>query len=358
MPHDREMAMNRKRVALGCAGRGVQNSSPSNPVSLQELPIDTQFRMVVESGVFDFFDRLPLTEKLDDYIKAVEKYDFPVWGSAWTYRIGENPLQVLEHNLRNASAAGVRYHNMMVLTHHADGHVVTDEELVELYLRSYELGEKYGVQIGYEVHILMWSEDFRRVTPVANKIRARGVPFNFVMDYSHCIFKIGNPEEQDISGVREDVRAGRLVLDPFEEGNLADEWLGMNMVWWQQNRPAVPNGPKNIWAQGEDGKPGRGVQYPFIRPNPGEWYEDWHAHLLEPTKEVVRKTIRHHLTHGDSPLELMTVDYINLPDYGLGVHYNTFESSVAVARFIRETYDQIERELESAKAGKEGKRAA
>lgn len=338
-----------KRIKLGCAGRGVQNSAPGNPVSLQELPVDTQFRMVVEAGVFDFFDRLPLADKIDDYIKAVEKYDFPVWGSAWTYRIGDEPLKVLEGHLVNCAATGVRYHNMMVLTHHAKGHVVTDEELIDLYLRSYELGHKYGIEIGFEVHILMWSEDFRRVTPVANKIRAQGVPFNFVMDYSHCIFKIGNPSEQDISGIREDVAAGKVVLDPFEKGNLADEWLSMNMVWWQQNRPAVPNGPVNIWAKGDDGKPGRGVQYPFVRPRPGEWYDEWHEYLLEPSKELIRKTLRYHLTHHDSPLQLMTVDYINLPDYGLGVHYNTYESSVAVGRFIRETQAQIEKELQALK---------
>lgn len=336
------------KFLLGCVGRGVQNSSPSNPVSLNELPIDTQFRMVVETGIFDFFDRLPLSDKVDDYIKAVEKYNFPVLGSAWTYRIGDGELELLEHNLKNCALTGVRYHNMMVLTYHKDGHIVTDDELIELYLRSFELGDKYGIEIGFEVHILMWSEDYRRVRPVAEKIRARGVPFNFVMDYSHCIFKIGNPEELDISGVRGDVENGSLVLDPFEEGNLADEWLGMNMVWWQQNRPAVPNGPVNKWATGEDGKPGRGVQYPFVRPNPGEWYDEWHAYLLEPTKEVIRKTLRYHLTHEDSPLKLMTVDYINLPDYGLGVGYNTFESSVAVGKFIRETQEQIQRELDAA----------
>ena len=334
-----------KSILLGCAGRGVQKSSPTNPVSLNELPVDTQFRMVVESGVFDFFDRLPLTEKVDDYIRAVEKYDFPVWGSAWTYRIGADALTVLDHNLGNCARTGVRFHNMMVLTHHAQGHVVTDAELVDLYLRAYELGQRHGVEIGFEVHILMWSEDFRRVSPVARQVRARGIPFNFVMDYSHCIFKIANPEEQDISGIRADVAANKLVLDPFEAGNLADEWLGMNMVWWQQNRPAVPNGPKNRWATGEDGLPGRGVQYPFVRPRPGEWYDEWHAYLLEPTKEVVRKTLRYHLTHDDSPLQLMTVDYINLPDYGLGVGYNTFESSVAVARFIRSTLAEIETSL-------------
>lgn len=334
-----------RSVPLGCAGRGVQRAAPGKPVSLNELSVDEQFRLVVESGVFDFFDRLPLSDKVQDYIRAVEKYDFPVWGSAWTYRIGDSALEVLEGHLANCRLAGVKYHNMMVLTHHAQGHVVTDDELIDLYLRAYDLGDRYGVEIGFEVHILMWSEDFRRVTPMAEKIRARGVPFNFVMDYSHCIFKIDNPEEQEISGVRADVKAGKLILDPFEAGNLADEWLGMNMVWWQQNRPAVPNGPKNVWARNEDGSFGRGVQYPFVKPKPGEWYESWSAYLLEPTKELVRKTLRHHLTHADSPLKLMTVDYINLPDYGLGVHYDTFECSVAVGRFIRETEKQIRKEV-------------
>ncbi|WP_291555466.1 xylose isomerase [Comamonas sp. SCN 65-56] len=339
--------MKHKPILLGCAGRGVQNSSIQSPVSLNELSVDLQFHMVVESGVFDFFDRLPLTERLEEYIEAVQKYSFPVLGSAWTYKIGADPLGVLQGHLKNCASAGVRYHNMMILAHHLDGHVVTDQELVDLYLRSYELGQKYGVGIGFEVHILMWSEDFRRVSPVARRIRDQGVPFNFVMDYSHCIFKIGNPKEQKIFDIDEDVRNGALVLDPFEKGNLADEWLGMNMVWWQQNRPAVPNGPCNQWAFNDDGTPGRGVQYPFLRPRPGEWYDEWHEYLLEPTKEVVRKTLRHHLSTEDSPLELMTVDYINLPDYGLGVQYNTFESSVAVAKFIRTTYAQICNQLDA-----------
>lgn len=332
-------------ILLGCAGRGVQNSRPGKPVSLTELPVDEQFRLVVESGVFDFFDRLPLTDKVDDYIAAVQKYAFPVLGSAWTYRVGDRELETLEGHLKNCALTGVRYHNMMVLTHHAQGHVVRDEELIRLYMDAFELGDRYGVEIGFEVHILMWSEDFRRVTPIAEQIRGQGIPFNFVMDYSHCIFKMANPGEQEISGIRQDVLNGSVVLDPFEPGNLLDDWLGQNMVWWQQNRPAVPNGPVNKWALGEDGLPGRGVQYPFLRPGKGEWYDEWHAYLLEPTKEVIRRTLRHHLSSNDSPLKLMTVDYINLPDYGLGVEYNTLENSIAVGEFIRKTYKEIEQEL-------------
>lgn len=156
--------MKHKPILLGCAGRGVQNSSTQFPVSLNEPSVDLQFQMVAGSGVFDFFDRLPLTERLEEYIEAVQKYAFPVLGSAWTYKIGADPLGVLQGHLKNCASAGVRYHNMMILAHHLDGHVVTDQELVDLYLRSYELGQKYGVGIGFEVHILMWSEDFRRVS--------------------------------------------------------------------------------------------------------------------------------------------------------------------------------------------------
>jgi hypothetical protein len=88
------------------------------------------------------------------------------------------------------------------------------------------------------------------------------------MDYSHCIFKIENSKEQDISGIREDVESGKIVLDPFESGNLCDEWLNMNMVVFTQFRPVAPNGPPNVWAKDENGQPGRGIQYPFVKPRP------------------------------------------------------------------------------------------
>jgi len=76
----------------------------------------------------------------------------------------------------------------------------------------------------------------------------RGVPFNFTLDYSHAIFKINNSEELDVAGIREDAESGRLVLDPFETGNLCDEWLSMGIVRWVQVRSVAPNGPRNVWS--------------------------------------------------------------------------------------------------------------
>ena len=43
---------------IGCNGRGAQASSIAHPVSLTEPPLEEQFRLVAEAGVFDAFDRL------------------------------------------------------------------------------------------------------------------------------------------------------------------------------------------------------------------------------------------------------------------------------------------------------------
>ena len=79
------------------------------------------------------------------------------------------------------------------------------------YLRCYDEGMQLGVEPSFELHVNMWSEDFRRVTPLAQMVQNKGVPFNCTLDYSHVNFKINNPEEQDISGIREDVELGQLA---------------------------------------------------------------------------------------------------------------------------------------------------
>lgn len=152
----------------------------------------------------------------------------------------------MHDNVKVAAEIGANMHNIMIFTEHADGHVVTNQEIVDCYLSTYDAAIKQGVEPAFELHVNMWSEDFRRVTPVALAVQKQGIPFNFTLDYSHVNFKIENPEEQDISGIRDDVESGGLILDPFEAGNLCDEWLELGIVRWLQVRSAVPNGPKNI----------------------------------------------------------------------------------------------------------------
>jgi hypothetical protein len=158
------------------------------------------------------------------------------------------------------------------------------------------------------------------------------------LDHSHVIFKIDNPKEQEIQGMRADVEAGRVVLDPFKPGAVTTQWIDANWVRLAHARAAVPNGPINVWAKHPDGSYGRGIQYPFVEPKPGEWHSAWDQARLEPWKEVVRHLFRHHARDPNSPLSHVSCEFIPPPDYGGGAKYSIFEQNVACARWLRETW--------------------
>ena len=338
-------------LLLVCNGRGAQASSIARPVSLEEeATIDEQFRMVKESGVFDYFDRLPLRASLDAYLAAMAKYDLPVHAGSWFYMLGRDDALLLD-NLKSCSEVGTACHNIMTFTRHADGHVLTDDEIVAHYLETYDAGMKLRVEPSFELRVNMWTEDFRRVAPVAQRIAAHGIPFNFTLDYSHAIFKMGNPVELGISGVREVVESGRMILDPFDERSLCDQWLSLGIVRWTQLRAVAPNQPPNLWCPNDPGAPAgdtlaygefvRGIQYPCARPGAGQWHSDWQAYLLEPSKEAIRKVLRHHVRTPGSRLKYLSTEMINLPDYGLNAKYDLFEQNVECARFIRQAWEEV-----------------
>jgi sugar phosphate isomerase/epimerase len=199
-----------KEFLLGCHWRGVFHHESAS--------VEAQFRLIKDSGVFDYLDRLPLPDVIDEYLRCSEKYEVPIYTGTYQYMLGRDE-DLLRENMRNAARAGLKLHNIMIFTRALDGHVVTNAEIVDCYFRTWELGEQTGVQPSFEPHVNMWSEEFTRVRPVIEMVKSRGLPFNLTLDYSHCIFKIENPDEQDISNVRADVEAGRVVLDPFAPGN-------------------------------------------------------------------------------------------------------------------------------------------
>lgn len=339
---------------IGCHGRGAQASSLTQPVSFRELPIEGQMRLVKEAGVFDFFDRQPLPHEVSEFLGGVGRHALPVFTGTWSYQLGRDK-DALARNAKAASEVGTRMHNVMLFKHRADGRLVTDEEVVEFYLQAFDVWQAVGIEIAFEVHVNMWSEDFRRIAPVARAIQARGVPFNFTLDYSHIIFKIGNEREQAVSGIRDDVVSGRLVLDPFEAGNLCDEWLSMGIVRWLQVRGVAPNGPANLWSRIDPDTPnpgmldqadhagefGRGILYPFTRPEPGEWHSEWFAYKLELAKEVVRKVMRRHLVDATSPLTFITTEMINLPDYADGARFSLIGQNAAIAAHLRRLWHEM-----------------
>ena len=309
-----------------------------------ELDIETKFRMVKESGVFDYIDKTPPPEEVDEYRRLAEKYDLPILASGWYYTLGrDEPL--IEQNLKIAAELGSRVHNTQIMMYHADGHIVTDDEVADIYMSAYEIGDKVGCKPTFEVHINMWSEDFSRVSEVADMVEARGVPFRMTLDHSHVIFKIDNEEEQSSPygdgttfNIKDAVDSGALVLDPYRPGNVCEEWIGRGFVHLCHARAAVPNNPRNVKAHHPDGKVGRGVQYPFIEPGPGEYHAEWHEEKLEPWKEVLRRLLADHAGREDGPLEMISTEFIPPTDYGAGGGYSIFDNSVACARWLREAW--------------------
>ena len=238
-------------------------------------------------------------------------------------------------------------HNTQIIMDHADGTLVTNDQVAEIYIKAYEFGESVGCIPTFEVHVNMWSEDFRRIEIVAEQVKRKGVPFRM----THVIFKIDNPIEQDVFSIGKSIDSGDLVLDPNKNNHICGKWINKGFVGHCHARSTVPNNPKNIWqhhscleelvSQHPKNTVGRGIQYPFIRPKKGQWHSDWQESKLEPWKEVIRQLMMYHQNNNESFLRTISTEFIPFPDYGGGAKYSIFENSIACAEWLRETWDDI-----------------
>jgi len=319
-------------LKFGCTANGATHQDTNIP------DITTKIRMVKDAGVFDYIDRTPPDEEFRDTLKASEKYDLPVLASGWFYTLGRDE-SLYEQNIMKGRLLGTKVHNVQVMTKHADGHVLTNDEVADFYMRAHDFGMRHGVVPCFEVHVNMWSEHLGRVEQVAAIVKKRGVPFYMTLDHSHVIFKIDNPKEQLVQDMKADVDSGKLILDPAKPGNVAKKWIDSNFVHHAHARCAVPANPINTMARHPDGSYGRGIQYPFFRPKPGEYVTDaWDEKRIEPWKRVVRDLLAHHATHDESPIGQISCEHIPAIDYGAGHKYSIFEQNVACAKWMREEW--------------------
>ncbi len=315
-------------LKIGCTAGGATHSDTAIP------DIAAKVRMVKAAGVFDYIDRSPPDEEFRDLLKASEQYDLPVLASGWFYTAGRDEA-LYERNILKSRLLGSQVHNVQLMTHHADGHALADMEVAEFYLRAHDFGMRHDVTPCFEVHVNMWSEHYGRVARVAALVEARGVPFRMTLDHSHVIFKIDNPAEQDVQAMRADVESGAVVLDPAKPGNVCARWIAANYVAHAHARAAIPANPINTRAKHPDGRYGRGIQYPFVRPEPGQYVAEWDEAKLEPWKRVVRELFAHHAADEKSPLAMVSCEFIPGIDYGAGQGYSIFEHNVACARWMR-----------------------
>ncbi len=319
---------------------GIQTNGIKHAHADPMPDVDTRFGMVKDAGVFDYIDKTPDPDQIEAFHKSSEKYGLPVRAGGWFYSLGADEA-LLENNLRVGRDLGSLVHNTQIKLNHADGHVVTDDDVTAAYLHAAELGEKYGCTPCFEVHVNMWSEDFPRVSKVGRMVEAAGAEFNITLDHSHVIFKIDNPDEQKIFGTDAKIASGELVLDPFAPGNVIQEWTDAGWIRHCHARAAVPNNPKNITGKHPDGSVGRGIQYPFKQPAPGEYHADWDESLLEPWKEGIRILMRHHAKDSTGKLGQISTEFIPGTDYGEGCKYSLFEQAIACVEWMRAEWETI-----------------
>jgi hypothetical protein len=254
-------------------------------------------------------------------------------------------VTLFEWHMRICKELGTVGMNVQILTNGADGRMVTNKQVADFYVWAAEVGDCNGVVPSLEVHVNQWSEHFGRVAAVGKIVEERGVPFKLTLDHSHVIFKIDNPREQEIQGMRADVESGKLELDPFKPNNVISQWIDKNWIAHIHARPTVPNNPVNLWATTPDGSFGRGIQYPFVKPAPGEWHSPWEESKLEPWKEVVRQVFRFHASSPESSLGQVTTEMLPGVHFGMGARYSIFDHSIEMAKWLRTTWDQIVLEL-------------
>ena len=312
-------------LKIGCTASGAAHWDTQIP------DIAEKVRMVKDAGVFDYIDRCPPDEEFRDLLRASERHDLPVLSSGWFYTLGRDNI-LFERNIHKARLLGAEVHNVQLMTHHADGHMVTNAEVADFYAYAYDVGMRNDVAPCFEVHVNMWSEYFRRIAEVAALAQQRGLPFFMTFDHSHVIFKIDNSEEQLVQNMKADIDAGRLVLDPSVPGNVCKQWIDANWVRLAHARAAVPYNPLNTMATHPDGSFGRDIQYPFIQPAPGTYDATWDEALLDPWKQVMRDLLLHHATRDDCPLQHISCEFIVFADYGAGQRYSSFENNVACAQ--------------------------
>jgi hypothetical protein len=324
-----------KELLFGIQTNGIKHTH-ADPMP----DIDTRFGMAKASGAFDYVDKTPAPDEIDQFIAAREKHGLPIRAGGWFYTLGRDEPLLLE-NLKLGGRLGSIVHNVQVTSRKADGTLASDQEVVDFYEMAVAEGDRHGVDPCLEVHVNMWSEDFRRVEVVGRMAEDRGLPFRMTLDHSHVIFKIDNPAEQEVFDIRGDVEAGRLILDPFTPGSVCQTWIDAGWVRHCHARAAVPNNPKNTAAIDENGKPGRGIQYPFVDPGEDNYHAPWDGALLEPWKEVIRQLLRYHAANESSPLGQISTEFIPNLDYGEGCRYSIFEQSTACALWMRETWREI-----------------
>ena len=171
-----------KELLIGITGNAVVFTDQDN------FDVDTRFRLAKEYG-FDYLDKTPPTGELEVYQRASEKYSLPIRCGGFYYTRNRDEELLIWH-MRIAKELGTILQNIQIKPKDHSGKFLTDQDIAEVYLYAYELGERFNVIPSFEVHINMWSEHFGRATKVGEIVEKQGIKFNLTALHNESTVKL------------------------------------------------------------------------------------------------------------------------------------------------------------------------
>ena len=149
-----------KNLEFGIQTNGIKHAH-ADPMP----DIHKRFHMVKETGLFDYVDKTPAANEVEQFLLASKKYHLPTRCGGWFYMLGRDEALLIA-NLKIANTLGSKIHNIQLFSHNTSGKLISNQDVANFYEFSLKEGGKLNVDPCLEVHVNMWSEDFLRVLEV------------------------------------------------------------------------------------------------------------------------------------------------------------------------------------------------
>ncbi|HGH5397498.1 TPA: hypothetical protein ACJI3N_004066 [Raoultella planticola] len=302
------------------------------------LTIPQQFAAV--RGHFDYVEKsLWPHEVLSPWLRESERCGVPIHVTGSTFQ-PDHDLQRACSIMRDAVAADISIMNCQILPPSlAKDDASALASVGEFYLELLEAGDKGKCLPTLEIHIDMWSEQFKRIEQLAAWLKQRQAPLYLTIDHSHLLYRLGNADQLQAAGLAEAKNGGWAELHPDSPTAFYRRWMSCGWIAHVHARSVQLNGVENPWCQRESGLAGRGVQYPLIEPPPGTYHQSWSANELEPWKKALRQLIQWKTSNLNSKIRRISCEFIPFADYGGGSRYNLLQQNIACAQWLRSEID-------------------
>lgn len=300
----------------------------------------TRFAWVRHSGAFDYIEKnIDPGEDFAPYFDLVERHGVPIGVFGGIFCAGQDEAR-MRWGLATGGKLGARLFNIQLYARHHSGRPITDAQVADFYLEALEHGTPVHCLPTLEVHVDMWSEDFRRVERVAELLARSNVKLRLTLDHSHLIYKIGHAEELAPSQLADMPDGARSLLAPGQPRTLYAQWLREGWVAHAHTRSAAPGVRHNAAMNRRRGLPGRAIQYPLIKPPPGTFHAEWQEEALAPWKQAVTDLLAWMHAHPEAAPQQISCEFIPFADYGGGGRYSIWDNNLACAAWLRQAWAQ------------------